>query len=285
MRKSIYTRGNVYLFSIVPHSLHSKMECVSVSDYLTEGCRYADLLYWMGSFRAGMNQVAHTRITHTRNQVFVTDLSWAIIHAALLVFGVTEIDRYLEDIFNAVHHNTQAKTTFRLFVCSSHVIARVSKTVPHFDTSEGKHLFLKCFGTILSATSLDEACRYWKMMVLIFTSTYMDDTIRRLVDRIDHESVDIKSFSQYPEEWNVENVKHTGLRENSPFKALFAKVMEDAKMCAPVGSGNPNRFYNPESIEFLLNLWLPIYGLWGASVLQGTGHHYLTNAKVESWFA
>ena len=48
--------------------------------------------------------------------------------------------------------------------------------------------------------------------------------------------------------------------------------------------GMDSVYYNPEDIDFLLTNWLPLFGLWGSAVLEGTGRHYLTNAKVESWF-
>ena len=60
----------------------------------------------------------------------------------------------------------------RLFICGSHLIARLSKTLPNFQTLEGKRLLVKSLGRILTAPTLEEAGRLWNEMLQIFASRY-----------------------------------------------------------------------------------------------------------------
>lgn len=285
-RRSVETKGEIYLFSIVPDSGTQKMECVSVSDYLTEGCGYADLTYWLSKFCVGTAKVSNCRVTEPKKRIVVTDLSWAIIHAALLVFGVTEIERYLRVVFDSMQRNACSTLPFRLVLCSSHLISRVSKTIPKFKSPDGKRLFLTSFGRILTASTLEEACQAWKEMVIIFNSEFVTQTVTHLIQDLqrdaampvigDDENLPIPDYEKM-------ETTH-GIRNKSPFKQLFTRVMEAAMKTAEKGCMN-NLFFNPDAVQYILTHWCPLYGLWGSPVLQGSGRHYLTNAKIESWFA
>lgn len=176
-----------------------------------------------------------------------------------------------------------------LYLCSSHVIARLSKTVPGFEKGGHKRLFLSCFGALLTATSLKDATDIWKLMVRVFNSPFMDQVTRNALHGVTSETFGCELIRVSEDNANVthstieEVLDEERIAEASPFKTFFRQIMEDNTSSGI--SGPPNPHHNPEVIELLYRQWLPLFGLWSAAALVGTGYHYLTNAKVESFFS
>lgn len=281
VRNSIYTKNKVFLFSIVPASKTDDVECVSVSDYLSERLRVEDITYWLLTFLNGMRRVFGERMASKSRQIIVTDASWALIHASLLAFGHTTILAYLEVSFRYFTMRTDKRTCL-LFLCSSHVIARVSKTITGFANGESKRLLLTSFGALLSATTLEEAANIWKQMVILFGSSFytkdVTDTERLFMGNT---SADPPSNSSLEELLDEESFS-----EASPFRDFFEGIFEETmSFSSSSTSTSENPHWNISALQLLLRQWLPLFPLWSAIALVGTGYHHLSNAKVESFFS
>lgn len=286
MRNSIYTKHAVYLFSIVPESQKEEITCVSVSDFLSERCRVEDIAYWLLTFSNGMSRVCGDLMMRptTPPKIIVTDCSWAIIHAALLIFGHTSIDVYMDKMFRFLSHESGNRGPAILFLCSSHVISRLAKTVPAFDHAWQKRVFLSCFGALLTATSLTEAAEIWRLMVRIFCSPIHDKHVENALHAVSSETFQDRDVPTREESVNSFD-SDDSIGKCSPFKAFFVQILEESTNSSSSTDGPTNPFYNTKAMELLCRQWLPLFGLWSAAALVGTGHHYLTNAKVESFFA
>lgn len=262
------------------------MKCISVSDFVSERCRVEDITYWLHTFRNGMNRISGQRITVTPNKIIVTDLSWALIHSSLLVFGHTAIDMYLEEVYQFLVRQVDRRGSCILFLCSSHCIARLSKTVTGFKNAEEKHLFLSSFGSLLTATNMKEAVQIWKAMVLLFNNKCFHLAVRNAFYTLSDGDFDTRIITA-SEDFSVaafeEIIDDEGLSKLSPFRSFFTKILEENTTFSMAGTQNPH--YNPDAIQLLCRQWLPLFGLWSAAALTGTGYHYLTNAKVESFFS
>ena len=83
------------------------------------------------------------------------------------------------------------------------------------------------------------------------------------------------------------NEADAGLRNRSPFKLYFKALKASVMIPTDVPNRPSNKFKNEEALVYLASMWLPLYGLWGVAVLNGTkfAETHLTNARVESWFA
>lgn len=290
LRKSIYSKKDSYLFSIVPSINDIPLRCVSVSDFVTERCRVEEIVFWLTNFLCGMNRTSHHRIDHDFEGVIVTDFSWALIHAVLLVFGAYRLDRYLSVVFDSLIKG-KPKGGITIFLCSSHVIAQISRKVPAFQQSECKKLFLRAFGNILTAKSLDGALNAWRDLLTVFTSEGLTESVKSAIHRINKVETSLASINEKSEtlldeiiEVSYEDDFISGLRNKSPFKEPFLKVLNEECRQQSFDSIK-NKYCNKAAADYLMFNWLPLYGLWGAAVLHVTDFNYLTNARIESWFA
>ena len=98
LRRSNYTHGALFLFSLVPEAWTKEEDipCVSASDFVTEKLRCEDITYWLHTFACSLTRLCGNRYGSIGPKVIVSDLSWAIIHASLLVFCGCRIDDYLQ---------------------------------------------------------------------------------------------------------------------------------------------------------------------------------------------
>lgn len=283
VRNSIYTKRRVYLFSIVPESKIDDMECVSVSDYLSERLRVEDVTYWLMTFLNGMHRVCGEKLTTKAAKIIVTDASWALIHASLFTFGHTTIHAYLDASFRTFTTKTDRRPCI-LFLCSSHVIARVAKTVTGFDKSEEKHFFLYCFGTLLTATCMEEAANVWEKMVTLFGSKNYTTAVCGAESTLSE--IDLASTKTIPSTSSVEDfLEDDWFFESSPFKEFFGRIYDKIHSSSSSFPSIPNPHLNIAALHLLLRQWLPIFGLWNATALVGTGYNHVSNAKIESWFS
>lgn len=256
---------------------------VSVSDFLTERCRVQDILYCLASFRCAMNMLANERIDSCKPRIIVTNMSWAILHASVLIFCGCFIQTYLEKTFEALRKGSPIRETI-IFVCSSHLIARLAKTRPGFAAAKEKRFFLTCFGKLLMATTLQDAVSIWKQIIVISKSRSCSDSVSAAVHFFTADTSQV-------EETDVDEamigdidacIDETSLLKASPLMRFFGRHLE---VFEEDRGSKPNPHFNPAALEHVLRQWLSIFGLWSAAVLNGTGYHYITNAKIESWFA
>lgn len=131
IRKTTYIRKDVYLFSIVPDSKEKTTECVSASDDV--GC------------------------THWQERLKDHSLWPALGHHSLCGahFCGSFTDGNLTNSFHQMSRRTQSNNSI-IFLCSSHIMGRLAKTIPGSDT-EMKRLTLACFSAILTGATLDDA--------------------------------------------------------------------------------------------------------------------------------
>lgn len=288
VRPSIYTKHNIYLFSVVPAMLTTDIPTVAVSDFLTERCRVEEIVYWLMSIHCGVNRVTNTLVDCCDyRKIIVCDFSWAIIHSVITVFCRSRLDQYLHSMFRRLraHLNLSQPT---LFICSSHLLARVSRTVSGFKKPNHKKLFLSCFASLITANSIEDANELWRLMTILFGFKNYNQKVREMEKQVLSTDVEIDFNSQSePRDtvWDTEEVlDDESLRRSSPFSDYF-KQAAVAKSCDTIADAQPNPYFNSAALDVLMRNWLPLYGLWGGAVLQGTGKLYITNAKVETWFS
>lgn len=285
IKKTIMTGKDILLFSIVPDTSAQEFDCVSVSDFLTERYRTQDLLYWLASVKCDMANATHSQLSTPLAYTIVVDMSWAIIHAAMLVFCDCVIQSYLETVFDALMKNVHRKEA-TIFICSSHFIANVARSISKYP-KDIRCMFLSCFGRILTATSLHEAAEVWKEMNIIFGSTHFTQQLVTILEGGQAAATCTEEFPSEEEEVPKDDVPK-GIRNASPFKHYFAtrtRAAEPIDKEPTITFEDRNPYHCEEILQLALDVWLPLYGLWGAAVLEGRHRAHLTNAKVESWFA
>ena len=112
LRKSIYSGKDVYLFSLVPESLGKDLECVAVSDFLTERARVRDVSMWLTHVRCDISLLSNERVDQSHPYIFVTDMSWPLMHAVVHVFAGLFMEEYLRRTFQRLLQGVEADGYF-----------------------------------------------------------------------------------------------------------------------------------------------------------------------------
>ena len=170
--------------------------------------------------------------------------------------------------------------TSRIFLCSSHVIARISRTIPGFNNAKSKKQFLLFFGAVLTAGTLEQAQEMWRLMTIVYNSEYVTKEVRVATEILASEKPEVPLSDDWQCEYEDELLDDVALRKKSPFNRCFRHVTWRSDEV----SSERNVHYNPAAIVHMLKNWMPLYGLWGSPALSGTDRAYITNAKIESWF-
>ena len=229
LRKTLHTGKTPYIFSIVPESKEGCRKAITVSDFLTERCRVQDIVYWLTAFRCGLNQLTNERIDASKPRIIVTDMSWAILHASILIFGGCFLEPYLHSTYDALLKGYPIPSKTIIFVCSSHVIARLSKTLPGFDKPKEKRFFLACFGKPLMATTLEDAAVIWKRMNIIFRSRSSSENVSAAVSFFTADNTEVRTMESdevvTPEFEPC--IEEESLRRASPFRRFFERQQQD----------------------------------------------------------
>lgn len=95
-----------------------------------------------------------------------------------------------------------------------------------------------------------------------------------------NQRIEDQDMDYLPSEETAESI-----RSQSPFAKFFQKPRSVS--CEPNFPIITNHYYKPKVLDFIFKVWLPLYALWGQFALAEIFglSKYLTNAKIESWFA
>lgn len=297
IRRAEYVKRQLYLLSAVVDSSVEQIPCISVSDCITEDCRAEDVEFWLRRLRNDVSRSQHVNFNSENSTpaVVVVDFSWVLLHACASVFCGTTLVKYLHNVFEKSigHPVKDIESNCSLFSCSSHFMSRAARNLSrYFSQSEKdvRELMLHSIAGLICSATLHDAAKLWNTMLQVFgTSTITPqwvDSYNALLDILGHvpQNIQKKDYDEENayEEANSDHFNKTTIRGRSPYGTFFDKPIE----CERKSHQVYNAYFKPAALDFIHKVWLPLYGLWDQPSLTGIKgvSHYLTNAKVESWF-
>lgn len=239
-------------------------------------------------------------------QLVVTDFSWAIIHSVLRSLVGTDIDHYLQTMFDALINDKKVDMCL-LFICSNHFIHNTSRQLrkkhPKISKQDFQD-FMQMLVFLMYTENFTAFLKVFDNMCIILITDCNDKkiqlskdilawTVNTVYEDAEHanepeSSNEVTSETDLSKEQKTDSSKEQKteltIRGRSPFanffKSRFEKIHNKNEHC---------NIKQKELLDYLLNHIMPLAPLWGHFVKQLVSceleNSWYSNAFVESWFA
>ena len=303
----VKNQKRVFLYSLVCHDM-SNNSIMPIADFVTSAHDTITIAKYLLSIKTNLDDI-------NRVSIVVTDFSWALMNAVILIFNSCNISKYLEMCFDFIFGHGICTSNIKtvLMNCSCHTLKNVVRKSKKVNCdADVRRAFIFCFGLLLNSLTYKQFEVYllnifnmfhqkYETESLIYSFNFLKNEIKiREINQ--HTDPDVFEKPEYLEkkknlnqlsddrEFNVETLG--SLKGNSPFKIYFNNVLDayelnvanDNELFSTVAS---NKFYCPELFDIVKSMLYAV-PFWSGLMLSGkvelNGMTRLDNNKVENWF-
>ena len=225
--------------------------------------------------------------------VIITDISFANIHSILQFFNQMKIKDYLKLGFTSLINKAKIPVATILTICESHLLPAILKTARGaINDKVLADTVVAGVMVMLQAKTFEIALDIWKNLVMVHCSKRHDREAQNNVKTHSYgnqEQVGHDDFSEFEnDEEEPEEItkfgKREGIRENSPFLHLFAKLIDKIESAESNINEISNPFFCPLLLKKLCKQYLSLFPLISASVLGDGDGALRNNAYVELYW-
>lgn len=228
--------------------------------------------------------------------VFVSDFSYATIHAACQAFNNMTLLQYLEMCFYALKTHVSMATKFkRIKLCCAHFMKNVCKHIlESVKCSSNTSFFKEIVACAFGLRNFADAEEWASNIFIILCSKFKNDRLFRALEWLKN-FVNESSSGQKQEDTKVpqstDNINcpfigRKQLRHSSPFfkhfNALYEKIVIECDV-DPDATDEPNEFYQVDFALVILNRYIPFLPMW-TMLMESAHEKRVSNNPVERFF-
>ena len=302
----VKNQKKVFLYSLVSHDKTN--DCIiPIADFVTSAHDSTTIAKYLLSIKS------HLELNSV--SIIVTDFSWALMNAVLLIFNNCNILTYLNWCYDHIYCqgivNPHLKTL--LVHCSCHTLKNVVRKSKNIKCEDNvRRAFIFCFSLLQESLSSHQFEAYlinifnlfnqkFETNSLLYSFTYLKKEIlnRKIEKQTDPDVFEepayleknsiLKTLSDMPED-KIETL--SSLKNDSPFKKYFDNVLKNIEIKLQKDNESEiadveNKYYCPELFNIIKSM-LYILPFWSGLILNNkpelNGLTRLDNNKVENRF-
>ena len=275
----------VYYYTIVLPNPKVGKPPIPVAEMISNSHDTPDLTHFFARVVHSMKQL---RSNINMPYQIVIDYSWALLHACLLGFNGETIHTYLTRSWSRVtssdYQSTQSKTTIHM--CSSHLLHSIARKMSELTKDKGlKQFILFCVAGMQRCTQLKSLERIFSNLCIVLLSKTQNGQFRDarnflrtvIIGEYNEQDYDLDLDTSESEVDDFSLHVSTDALKGNPFFRYFENIKKDLQMNDE--TGEPNKYYMPSAVNFLLQRYLAIVPLWTCLLFAKP----VTNAEVENW--
>lgn len=203
----------------------------------------------------------------------VTDCSWAMINAVILAFNNTNVEQYIEELYEIAYGNGIKPRFVVLKLCAVHFFKKIcEKLKEHYQKKKIRDFLKSVTVKLINSESFSEFHFYAINLLRLLDTKYLDGTTLKAYRNVRCKDPDLVDL---PEKIFSDSWKGKTLYSRSKFYLHFCeKLVSSNEFIA-----KKNTLHSPEFADYLRKIWLPYCPMW-SSFISGR----VTNNLVETYF-